>query len=138
MKPRESATTRLSKHRTLFAIAATALFLGGGFLWARFIPDYNPSIQVSIENGGEKPMRSVTLHVTGATFPMGDVPPGATVNAKVRSKGESHLEIEYADAAGQTHRLNAGGYFESGYRGTIQISIRDGVIENNDQQIRLY
>ena len=51
--------------------------------------------------------------------------------------GESHLEIEFIDVDGQTGRLDAGGYFEPGYRGTMDISITDGVIEKNEQKIRL-
>jgi len=55
----------------------------------------------------------------------------------VHPTGESHLEIEFTDADGQAKRLDAGGYFEPGYRGTIDISIKDGVIQKNEQQIRL-
>jgi len=55
----------------------------------------------------------------------------------VHTTGESHLEIEFTDPDGPPHRLDAGGYFEPGYRGTIDISIKDGVIEKNEQQIRL-
>jgi len=32
--------------------------------------------------------------------------------------------------------LDAGGYFESGYRGTIRLSIKDGVIAKNEQDIQ--
>ena len=45
--------------------------------------------------------------------------------------GESHLEIGFIDVDGQTGRLDAGGYFGPGYRGTIDISITDGAIEKN-------
>jgi hypothetical protein len=38
---------------------------------------------------------------------------------------------------GKTNRLDAGGYFESGYKGTIDISIKDGRIQKNEQNIRL-
>ena len=55
----------------------------------------------------------------------------------VHPTGESHLEIQFTDADGQAKRLDAGGYFESGYRGTINTSIKVGMIEKNEQQIRL-
>jgi len=51
--------------------------------------------------------------------------------------GESHLEIQFTDGDGQDKRLDAGGYFEPGYRGTINVSIKDGVIQENEQNIRL-
>jgi hypothetical protein len=47
------------------------------------------------------------------------------------------LEIEFTDSDGQPQRLDAGGYFEPGYRGTIDISIKDGVIEKNEQKTGL-
>ena len=77
------------------------------------------------------------LFVTGTSYNLGDIPPGATAHATVHPTGESHLEIEFTDADEQAKRLDAGGYFEPGYRGTIDISIKDGVIQKNEQQIRL-
>jgi len=94
-------------------------------------------IHVTIQNTGNLPLRSVVLFVSGASHSLGDIPAGATAQATVHTTGESHLEIQFTDTRGQTKRLDAGGYFESGYRGTIDISIKDGVIETNEQQIRL-
>ena len=94
-------------------------------------------IRTTIRNTGNQPLRSVVLHVTGASHSLGDIPPGATAQAIVHATGESHLEIEFTDPDGQPYRLDAGGYFEPGYRGTIDISIKDGVIEKNEQRIRL-
>lgn len=90
-----------------------------------------------IQNTGSQPLRSVVLHVTGASYSLGDIPPGGTAHATVHATGESHLEIEFSDPDEQTQRLDAGGYFEAGYHGTVEISIKDGVIEKNEQQIRL-
>jgi hypothetical protein len=98
---------------------------------------FRSGIHVSIQNTGSQPLRSVVLFVTGTSYNLGDIPPGATAHATVHPTGESHLEIEFTDADGQAKRLDAGGYFEPGYRGTIDISIRDGVIQKNEQQIRL-
>jgi hypothetical protein len=98
---------------------------------------FRSGIHVSIQNTGSQPLRSVVLFVTGTSYNLGDIPPGATAHATVHPTGESHLEIEFTDADGQAKRLDAGGYFEPGYRGTIDISIKDGVIQKNEQQIRL-
>ena len=98
---------------------------------------FRSGVHVSIQNTGSRPLRSVVLFVTGTSYNLGDIPPGATAHATVHTTGESHLEIEFTDPDGQPHRLDAGGYFEPGYRGTIDISIKDGVIEKNEQQIRL-
>jgi hypothetical protein len=93
-------------------------------------------IQVTIQNTGNQPLRAVRLHVTGATYDLGDIAAGKTAEAIVRATSESGLEIEFTDTNGRNNRLNAGGYFESGYRGTIRVSIKDDVIDMNEQQIR--
>ena len=98
---------------------------------------FRSGIHVTIQNTGRQPLGSVVLHVTGASHSLGAIPPGATAHGTVHPTGESHLEIEFTDPGGQTQRLDAGGYFEPGYRETINISIKDGVIEKNEQQIRL-
>jgi len=98
---------------------------------------FRSGIQVTLQNTGSHSLRSVVIHVTGASYSLGDIPPGSTAQAIVHPTGESHLEIEFTNLDGQIQRLDAGGYFEPGYRGTIDISIKDGVIEKNEQQIRL-
>ena len=94
-------------------------------------------IAVRVENTGQTPIRSLTLHVTGNSYSLGDLAAGAFKEATVKSTGESGLELEFENH-GQARRLNAGGYFEPGYRGTIRVSIKDGVIDGNDQRITNY
>lgn len=94
-------------------------------------------IEVRVENTGQTAIRSLTLHVTGNLYSLGDLAPGAFKETTVNSTGESGLELEFEDH-GQARRLNAGGYFEPGYRGTIRLSIKDGVIDGNDQRITNY
>ncbi len=98
---------------------------------------FRSGIHVTIQNTGSQPLRSVVLHVTGASYNLGDIAPGNTAGATVHATSESDLEIGFTDADGQINRLDAGGYFESGYKGTIDISIKDGVIQKNEQNIRL-
>ena len=64
-----------------------------------------------------------------------DLQPKGTVHETVKCTGDSHLEIEFQDNEGQTIRLDAGGFFQPGYRGTIRLSIKDGEIEENKQDI---
>ena len=97
-----------------------------------------PEIHVSVQNTGSAPMQSVVLHVTGKSYSIGDIFAGGSASATVEPTGESGLEIEFIDAYGTIKRLNAGGYFESGYRGTIQVSIKDGTIVKNEQDIKLW
>ena len=114
-------------------LACMALLLVVGLVVTLF----RSGIHVTVQNTGSEPLRSVVLHVTGGSYSLGDITPGSTAHAMVHTTGESHLEIEFTDPDGQAQRLDAGGYFEPGYLGTINISIKDGVIEKNEQQIRL-
>ncbi len=95
-------------------------------------------IRVTVENIGKTPLNSVVLHVTGASYNVGDIAPGESVTARVNPTSESHLEIEFTNADGKTQRVNAGGYFESGYRGTIRVEIKDGVIDKFEDDIKLW
>ncbi len=99
---------------------------------------FRPGIQVTVRNTGSTPMRLVVLHVTGATYELADIAPGASATVRVKSTGESHLEIEFTDSDGKVQRLDAGGYFESGYRGKIRVSIKDGTIEKNERDIKVW
>jgi hypothetical protein len=109
------------------AVALTYLYLRGG-------------IRVTIVNEGPTAIRSVVLYVTGASYPLGDIPEESTRQATVMSQSsESHLEIGFIDAEGKARQLNAGGYFEPGYRGNIRIRINDkGNIEENEQKIKAW
>ena len=99
---------------------------------------FRSGIQATVENTGTSPLKSVVLHVTGASYDLGDIAPGESATARVNPTGESELEVDFKDTDGQTQRLNAGGYFESGYRGTIRVEIKDGVIDKNEQDIKLW
>lgn len=95
-------------------------------------------IQVTVENSGTSPLNSVVLHVTGSSYDLGDIVPGESATARVSPTGESELEVEFKDIDGQIQNLNVGGYFESGYRGSIKIEIKDGQIEKFDDNTKLW
>jgi len=128
--------SRNTKRRQFWFIgflACAALLLLAGLV----VTFFRSGVHVTIKNTGNQSLRSVLLHATGASHSLGDIPPGATAHAVLHATGESHLEIEFTAPDGQPYRLDAGGYFEPGYRGTMDISINDGVIEKNEQRIRL-
>jgi hypothetical protein len=103
---------------------------------AYFLLFFHPGIHVTVQNSGSQPLRSVVLFVTGNSYSLGDIRPEATSEATVKCTGDSHLEIEFVDDAGDAKRLDAGGFFQPGYRGTIRMSVKDGVIEGNEQDIQ--
>ena len=95
-------------------------------------------VRVAIQNTGSSPLKSVVLHVTGASYEVGDVAVGESVTMRVSPTSESHLEVEFTDSEGHVQRLNAGGYFESGYRGTIRVEIKDEQIDKFEEDIKLW
>lgn len=99
---------------------------------------FRSGIHVTVQNSGSQPLRSVALHVTGRSYNLGDIAPGETAMSRVNPTSESHLEVEFIDADGQTQRLNAGGYFESGYRGSIRVEIKDGQVDKLEDNTRLW
>jgi hypothetical protein len=123
------------KRRRWLVGAAIGLLLGG--LAAAVLFRSQAGVRVIVQSSGSQALRGVVLHVTGASYVLGDIPPVSSCEVTVHPTGESHLEISCTDAAGQTQQLDAGGYFEPGYRGTIRVSIKDGVLEGNEQDLRL-
>ena len=127
----------IDKNRRRLFLAISSLLVAA-FLIAILIIQFRPGIHVTIENTGITPLKSVVVHVTGASYELGDIAPGDSQKIRVRPTSESHLEIEFTDNDGQVKRLDAVGYFESGYRGTIGVSIKDGTIDENEHDIRLW
>lgn len=99
---------------------------------------FRPGIKVVVQNTGEAPIHSVVLHVTGNSYSLGDLAPGVSSEASVNSTGESDIAIEISDPTGTRQRLNVGVYIEPGYRGTVYVSIKDGLIDRMSHKIGLY
>jgi hypothetical protein len=101
------------------------------------LSQFRSGIRVTVQNSGSTPMRSAVLHVTGRSYPVGDIAPGNFAEATVHPQSESDLEIEFTDPEGKQQRLTVDCYFEPGYRGEINVSIKDGRIEKSQEQINL-
>jgi hypothetical protein len=92
-------------------------------------------IRVTIQNTGSSKMGSVVLHITAKSYSLGDIAAGGSARVTVHPGGKNHLEIEFTDIDGKPKRLNAGGYFDGYTKGTIRVSINDGVITENEQKL---
>ena len=134
VRPDPAPTPNRKRHWRLAGVLV-CLLLGVVVVVAYFLLFHHPGIHVTVQNTGDQPIRSVVLFVTGNSYSLGDIPPGATADSTVKCTGDSNLEIEFVGDDGQTKRLDAGGFFQSGYRGTIRVSIKDGVIRENEQHI---
>lgn len=110
--------------QALLAVAA-ALSLGFGAMYVA-----EDCVTFVAHNVGAEPMRSVVVHVTGRSYPIGDLPPGASKSVRLSPTSESHIELSQAGHA----RLTVGGYFEKGYRGTITADVTtDRVVVVRDE-----
>jgi len=135
-----AGTNSLVSHKRRLQLAGglICLFLIAASTAAYFQLFYHPGIDVTVENTGRMPIRSLVLEVTGNRYALGDIPPSGSAHATVKCTGDSHLEIEFFDLEGRPLRIDAGGFFQPGYRGTIRLSIKDGKIERNEQDIQWY
>jgi hypothetical protein len=98
---------------------------------------FRSGIRVTVHNTGATSIRSAVLHVIGRSYPVGDIARGNFVEATVNPKSESHLEIEFIDAEGKQQRSSVNCYFEPGYRGEIEVAIKDGRIEKSQERINV-
>lgn len=76
-------------------------------------------VAVNLTNVGAVTMRSVVVHVTGASHKVGDIAPGETRTVKVNPTGESHVELTQAGGP----RLKIDSYFERNYEGYVDARI---------------
>lgn len=111
----------------LLVVCLTGLWL----VWPR-------CVQVTVTNLGPELLSNAVVHVTGNSHCIGDLKVGESRTIAVRPTSASHVEVEFADPAGQRSRINAGGYIEaSNYRGTIDIDLESGAIRRNEHRVYL-
>jgi len=94
---------------------AFALAVAAGICFLLF----SGGITVVVRNVGAEPLRSVIVHVTGRSYPIGDIAHGESKAVEVTVVGESHIELEHATR----RRLVIDCYFENGYKGTITAEV---------------
>jgi hypothetical protein len=94
-------------------------------------------VRVEVINRDSLAMRHVSVEVTGASYPIGDIRPGSSKSVKVRPRGESAVTIKYTDTPAKQHRIYIDTYIENGYFGYIKVQIKDGKILRVEQDIQL-
>ncbi len=94
-------------------------------------------VRVEIKNLGPAAMRKVSVHVTGNSYSLGDIPAGASKTVRVNPQGESSVSIKQSNAKGQQGTLSVDCYFERGYSGKITIQVKNGKIQHVKNDIRL-
>lgn len=88
-------------------------------------------IHVTLINGAATNLDQVRIEYTGGAVEWITIEPSAAVTARIRASGESTLSLTFR-ANGTTHRFEHG-YFESGYRGRVQLKVNgDYTLAVND------
>jgi hypothetical protein len=113
--------------RYLLVLIAVAGIASIAWIVYRLAPS---RILVIVNNHGPETLWDVTVHVTGAAYNIGDLPPGANKRVGVAPTGESGVRIEFADKTGKRVRSEWVGYFESGYGGSIRLDWEKGRVES--------
>jgi hypothetical protein len=91
---------------------------------------YAPRILVIVTNHGPETLHEATVHVTGASYAIGDLPPGQSKRVRVSPTGESGVQIEFTDKQGKRVHSDWVGYFEHGYGGSIRLDWKEGRAES--------
>lgn len=76
-------------------------------------------VTVTLVNAGDEPLRSVVVHVTGRSYPAGDIAAGGRTSVDVAPASDSHVELTSADGP----RLTVDCYFGRGYEGSVTANV---------------
>jgi hypothetical protein len=122
------AVARTPRKRWWVLLTGAALLAlagaGAGYYFSQL------GVRVTVTNKGPAALAGVRVHVADESYDLGDIQPGVSRTVRVCPSRETHAEIEYRDAEGRPVRLNAGGYFDAGYRGELEIDVKGGAIED--------
>lgn len=93
---------------------------------------HGPGVTLTLSNVSAVTMQSVTVRVTGRSYAIGDLVPGASKSIAVHPSADSHIELVFD----RTRRLKIDGYLERGYRGKIAAAVTpERVVAVKDETI---
>lgn len=93
-------------------------------------------VRVTVENVGSTALTDLVVKVTGATYDVGELGPGASETVRVLPTGESHVELTWKDAEGRACYGRVDCYFEgSGYKGTVAVELDGAAVKKAEADI---
>jgi hypothetical protein len=115
--------TRSRRRLELFSVVAFCVLLAGTMFALGKVPGLG-RVKVTVRNvDPQQTLRAVTVHVTGASYRIGDVLPGKSASVRVNARGESAVTINFVRPDGNLAAANVDCYLESGYRGSIRADL---------------
>lgn len=119
----DEAQRQSAERRNRCAFVVLGVFAGLAISVLAHSLFFDTGVSVIVFNADSKALDDVVVHVTGNSYPVGNIGPGHWRRISVQSKGESGVAVEFRERDGSRRRLDAGGYFESGYSGTIAVTL---------------
>jgi hypothetical protein len=123
--------------RTLLTLVLTfallaLLYAGGSFLWQA------TGIRVTVTNVGSDPLRDAAVITPGErASPLGELQPGMVKSVLVWPRGTGQIELRFQNGLEQPTSLILDGYVESGYAGTIDVHVKDGLIVRQENRVNV-
>ena len=90
-------------------------------------------VEFTLKNAGADALRSVTVHVTGRSYELGDIPLGGAKTVKLSPTSESHIEVRLATG----RNLSIDCYLEHGYRGRINATVTSTAVVAVTDEVRI-
>lgn len=91
-------------------------------------------VTVALVNAGNEPLRSVVVHVTGRSYPVGDIAAGGRTSVDVAPTSDSHVELTSADGP----RLIVDCYFGRGYEGSVTADVTRSRVVAVQSDVRMH
>lgn len=80
---------------------------------------------VEIENASSTPIHDIQLRFTGERSQIAALTPGAKQTIRIKTTGESSLEIIFTDAQQQSHSGKVDTYLEPASKGVLHIKVSE-------------
>lgn len=90
-------------------------------------------VDLTLINTGTEVLRAVTVEVTGRSYRLGDISPGASKTVKVNPVSESHIVVRFP--TGLSMIIDC--YLEPGYGGEIRAKVTSQAVVDVKDEVTL-
>ncbi len=98
--------------------------LVGTTLGLRWYHQHGRGVEIRLHNVQSRPLRSPEVFVTGASYSVGDLAPGAIGSVWAEPTSDSHVEISFALSTGEVKRVPVpNSYLEPRNSGWISVDV---------------
>ena len=122
---------------TVLAVIGFCLVTAGGLTAIGKVPGLG-RVKVTVHNvDATETLHAVTVHVTGASYVIGDLPPGKHASIRVNARGESDVRVRHVMSDGTVVESRVDCYIESGARGSVRAAVNATGLTHADINVRL-